>query len=98
MRYIVDIDNTICDSPTSDYSKSTPYMDRIAKINELYDAGHEVFYWTSRGMSSGIDWAKFTQEQLESWGCRATVLLMKKPMYDVWIDDKAISSHVFFNS
>jgi hypothetical protein len=96
VRYIVDIDGTICNSPSSDYTKSTPYMDRIETINELYDAGHEIIYWTSRGMSSGIDWTDFTKEQLESWGCKATMLLMKKPMYDFWIDDKCISSHVFF--
>lgn len=96
MIYIVDIDNTICHSPTNDYTKSTPYPDRIEKINELYDKGHYVIYWTARGGNTGIDWSEFTSNQLYNWGCVYHELRMKKPSYDVWIDDKAFNSEDFF--
>ena len=51
MRYVIDIDNTIC-TPTvgGDYSKAQPWKDRIDKVNKLYDEGHEVVYFTARGM------------------------------------------------
>lgn len=90
MRYIVDIDNTICyqDFP-SNYPNSIPYLDRIAKVNKLFDEGHEIIYWTARGMVSGKDWRDLTLKQLSEWGCKYHELWMKKPAYDVWIDDKA---------
>ena len=34
MKYIVDIDNTICYNQNSDYEQSKPDMDRIAKLNK----------------------------------------------------------------
>ena len=51
MRYCVDIDGTIC-SPTvgRDYHKAMPWWDRIATINKLYDEGHDITYFTARGM------------------------------------------------
>lgn len=91
-RYIIDIDGTICTKVTdfpSNYMKTSPYLDRIAHINRLYDEGYEIIYWTSRGMSSGIDWEDFTKKQLYAWGCKYHELWMNKPMYDFWIDDKA---------
>lgn len=96
MKYIVDIDNTICKSIDSDYTKSTPYLDRIEKINKLYDEGHEIHYWTARGGNSGKDWSELTQTQLGLWGCKYHLLRTDKPSYDVWIDDKAINSESYF--
>ena len=51
MRYCVDIDNTIC-TPTvgRDYSKAEPWPARIDIINKLYDDGHNITYFTARGM------------------------------------------------
>ncbi len=93
---MVDIDNTICVSEGSDYANSRPLVDRIRKINELYDAGHTIIYWTARGGNSGIDWTDKTHSQLAAWGCRYDEIRMKKPVYDIWIDDKAINSEDFF--
>lgn len=89
MIYIVDIDNTICVTNNSNYEKSQPIFERIGKINQLYDSGHNVIYWTARGMNSGIDWKDLTEKQLNDWGCKYHELRMNKPQYDVWIDDKA---------
>ena len=39
MTYVFDIDNTVCYTNSSDYESSKPIMDRIEKINKLYDEG-----------------------------------------------------------
>lgn len=100
MIYYVDIDDTICKTPDigirKNYFIAEPYKDRIEKINKLYDEGHKIHYWTSRGMMTGLDWQELTEKQLELWGCKYTSLNMKKPMYDYWIDDKAFNSEDFF--
>jgi len=94
--FIVDIDNTICISKDSDYANSQPMHDRIAKINKLHDDGHKIIYWTARGGNSGIDWTDVTHSQLKAWGCKYDEIRMKKPTYDVWIDDKAFNADEYF--
>ena len=43
MKYVIDIDGTICDrSECGDYDTSIPKLDRIAKINKLYDEGNQI--------------------------------------------------------
>ena len=97
-KYIVYIDGTICTQirPKPDYPKHEPFKERIEFMNTLYDEGHEIHYWTARGSSSGIDWEEFTKKQLEEWGVKATSVSCGKPLYDVWIDDKAISDGEYF--
>lgn len=88
-KYIVDIDGTICETVDSNYNESRPLLDRISRINELYDEGHVIVYWTARGAVSGRDWGELTYSQLKTWGCKFHELRMQKPHYDVWVDDKA---------
>ena len=38
-----------------------------------------------------------TKKQLEDWGVKATSIHCGKPMYDVWIDDKAVNDKHFFD-
>lgn len=102
MIYIVDIDGTICrnyidSSGKIDYSKSEPLFDRIEKINNLYDQGHTINYWTARGSASGVDRTELTISQLKDWGVKYHKLSLGKPVYDVWVDDKAFNSEDFFN-
>ncbi len=101
MIYMVDIDETICFTPTRDgmrdYENCIPFPFRIAEINKLYDAGHTIKYWTARGSGSGLDWTELTNKQLIQWGCKFHELRLGKPSYDVWIDDRAISDKDFFN-
>ena len=109
MKYIVDIDGTICDKPVcrqdGDYDTSIPKQDRISKINKLYDDGHEIIYLTARGMgrfNDNVDLAKeafydLTENQLKSWGCKYHKLILGKPSGDYYIDDKGINSDDFFN-
>jgi hypothetical protein len=96
---MVDIDGTICSQkhPKPDYPTAEPNLERIEKLNKLYDEGHEIHYWTARGSGSGKDWRAFTKEQLIGWGVKATSINCGKPMYDIWVDDKAINDNHFFN-
>lgn len=98
MIYFVDIDETICQSPENrDYSLAVPHLDRISKINNLYDAGNTVIYWTARGTGSGIDWREVTEKQFKEWGVKYHDLRFGKPIYDLFIDDKNINSDLFFD-
>jgi len=102
MKYMVDIDGTICKEiflpdGKKDYANHQPMQERIAKINKLYDEGHEIHYWTARGATSGIDYTLLTKQQLEKWGCKFhRVRVGDKPHYDIWVDDKAHNSEEFF--
>ena len=50
MRIYVDIDETICFyEGEREYPEAVPHYENIAKINKLYDEGHEITYWTARG-------------------------------------------------
>lgn len=100
MLIYVDIDETICYYDNSNnklnYKNAIPYENRIQKINKLYDEGHTIVYWTARGTITGIRWFKITLEQLHSWRCKFHELKMGKPAYDLFIDDKNISSDDYF--
>lgn len=99
MKYIVDIDNTICTQDSqNNYNYAKPILKRIHRLNKLLDEGHEVHYWTARGSSSGKDWKELTEAQLKWWGCKYTTFSLGKPSYDVWVDDKAIHPDDFFDA
>ena len=89
--YYVDIDETICKtSADRNYKNSTPIKENIDKINKLYDQGHTIVYWTSRGSRKQIDWYDVTKSQLDNWGAKYNELRVDKPYYDVFIDDKLV--------
>ena len=91
MIIYVDIDGTICISIDSNYNQSSPINQHIKKINNLYDKGNEIIYWTARGQSSGKDWSDLTKKQLNDWGCKYNKLIMNnKPHYDLLICDKTL--------
>jgi hypothetical protein len=104
MKYIVDIDGTICNEiilpdGQKDYANHVPFMNRIARINALYDAGHTIKYMTARGVRSGVDHYDLTLQQLTKWGAKFHELSVGvKEHYDVWIDDKAYWSEDFFRN
>ena len=109
MRYVIDIDGTICIPGTNDenkYIKATPIQSRIDKINKLYDEGNNIVYLTARGMGrfknsrmlSYKEFYEFTYQQLKSWGCKFNELHLGKPSGDFYIDDKGINSDEFFGN
>jgi len=93
--YCFDIDDTICKTSGMDYESATPYVERIAKINLLYEAGHTIKFLTARGSKTGIDWTEVTRLQLENWGVKYHELHLGKPFADYYIDDKGISDNDF---
>ena len=75
MLIYVDIDETICttegqSSEARDYSTATPIIKNIQKVNDLYDAGNRIVYWTARGTMTGIDWREVTESQFNMWGVK----------------------------
>jgi hypothetical protein len=104
MKYVIDIDGTICTQTEGKYENAIPIYHRIAKINKLYDEGHQIIYLTARGMGRydndiALANAKFyelTEFQLRLWGCKYHKLFLGKPSGDYYIDDKAINVNDFF--
>ena len=106
--YVFDIDGTICsklcENAGDDYNFSKPYMERINKVNQLYDEGNTIMYQTARGMGRHKnnsaraidDFYSFTESQLKSWGAKYHILFLGKPAADFYIDDKGISDEDFF--
>lgn len=92
MIIYVDIDDTICKTESTDYNNAIPYLDKISKINNLYDSGHTIIYWTARGSLSGNDYYILTENQLKSWGVKYHKLYTTKPYYDIFIDDRTLSN------
>ena len=91
MIYCFDIDGTICTNTDGDYEIAEPYYEVIQKVNELYDAGHTIYYMTARGFTTKIDWFSFTEKQLNEWGACYNQLILGKPTADLYVDDKAIN-------
>ena len=88
MRIVIDIDGTICEEkPTFERALARPKMGAAKFINAMKNQGHFVILYTARG------WAEY--EMTRQWLIRNDipfdVLLMGKPIYDIWIDDRAIT-------
>lgn len=97
MIIFVDIDETICYYKNQrDYNLAIPYTERINRINELFDKGNTIIYWTARGSITQVNWFNVTYKQLQDWGCKFNELRMGKPAYDLFIDDKNINSDTYF--
>jgi mannose-6-phosphate isomerase-like protein (cupin superfamily) len=90
-KYFIDLDNTLCKTQNSDYVNSTPIIERINYVNELKTAGNHITIWTARGATSGIDHSELTKKQINDWNIKYDELLMGKPNYDVYIDDKSFN-------
>jgi len=104
MIYVVDIDQTICTNKNLKYKESTPYIERIEKLNRLYDQGHTMIYCTARGMGrynniailAKLHFYFLTRRQLKKWGVKYDKLLLGKPSGDIYIDDKGMNDEDFF--
>ena len=94
MIYCFDLDNTICATPASKiYSESIPYRQIVSYINKLKVQGHIIKIFTARGSGSGIDWRNLTEKQLGKWGVHYDELILGKPSFDIFIDDKAVNTY-----
>tara|TARA_B100000575_G_C23137302_1_gene661010 strand:- start:593 stop:886 length:294 start_codon:yes stop_codon:yes gene_type:complete len=97
MIYVFDLDGTLCDTKGTIYEEATPIIDRIVRVNELYDEGHTIIIDTARGCGSGKNWFYFTVEQLKGWGLKFhTLRTGVKFGADVFVDDKGFNDKTFF--
>lgn len=103
MRYVFDLDNTICDTRqnsdgTWDYLGAKALPGRVEKINSLFESGNYIIVETARGNSSKKNWYEKTYQQLINFGLKFHELRTGvKFIADKYIDDKAINSEDFFN-
>ena len=95
--YCFDIDGTICTNTNGDYESAEPYYDRIDTINNLFNKGSKIIYFTARGSTTQIDWFEITEKQLNKWGCKYNQLLVGKPFADYYIDDKGVDPFNWFS-
>ena len=101
--YVFDLDNTLCDTRKKqngdwDYLNAEPFIERIEKVNELWDQGNKIIIETARGCTSRRNWYQETFDQLICWGLKFHELRTGvKFGADYFIDDKGINSEDFFN-
>lgn len=82
------------------YNYCVPVDEMISIVNNLYAEGHYIKIYTARGMGQfNGDVIKvynhlfeLTKKSLEDWDVHYHELIMGKPHYDIFIDDKAINS------
>ncbi len=85
----VDVDQTLFCSKIPTYEVTYVNKRMIDIVNELYQHNF-IILWTARGTVTRIVWREHTEEQLERYGVKYHELRLKKPMYDFWVDDKAV--------
>ena len=91
----------MCLTIGNDYKNAKPITKNIKFVNYLYKKDYYIKIFTARFMGrskENINLAKkkglkLTQNQIKKWGLNCHELIMGKPTYDLFVDDKA----VFFN-
>lgn len=111
----VDLDETLCTGSKGHeeelidgyaigkYKYCTPIQSTIDKVNQLYDEGHKIVIYTSRGMGTlggdlGLIYSKLydsVRQDLDRWGVKYTQLVFGKIYFDVLIDDKVCNVRDF---
>lgn|SRR3990167_9752688 len=96
IRYCFDLDGVLC-SNEKDVYDAVPFVDRINKVNRLYEQGHIILIDTARGTLTGKDHQRRTEEQLKKWGVKYHHLRTGIKFFaDRYIDDKALLDKDFF--
>lgn len=91
-----DIDGVICETKNNKYEKSKPIIKSIKLINILYNNNFYIKLFTARYMGRNRDdclksqkqGLLLTKKQLKTWKVKYHKLIMCKPSYDLFIDDK----------
>jgi hypothetical protein len=86
MKIAVDIDGTVLTqgTPELNYRDAKPLPEMITVINELFDAGHEIYFFTARHFKHYV----YTESVLKDAGFKFHGLIMNKPSCDLFIDDR----------
>ncbi len=88
--FCIDIDGTICTEHCS-YEDAQPINSVIEKVNSLFQQGHKIILFTSRGYSSGYDWLPLLKQQMLRWKVSYHEIRQGKPYADYYIDNKAVN-------
>jgi len=93
-NYLIDIDGTICDDiPNEEPERmgtAEVYPDALATLNNWYDQGHIIFFFTSRTEAH----REITENWLQKHGFKYHGMLMGKPRggnYH-WIDNHLVKA------
>lgn len=105
LTYCFDLDETLCHSENKNYFSAVPILDMIEKVNYLYDLGNTIKIFTARGMGKfngdvervKKEYLELTRSQLNKWGVKHNELVLGKPSYDFFIDDKNLTINEFKN-
>jgi hypothetical protein len=100
MKKIVcfDLDNVICRTKSNDYKKSIPIKKNINFINSLDKKKYYIKIFTARYMGRNNENIKkaiamgysMTKQQLKTWGVSYNKLIMGKPSFHYYVDDKSV--------
>lgn len=94
-----DIDGVICKTIKNNYRSSKPIKKSIETINILYNKNFYIKIFTSRFMGRSKEKKSLaikkglglTKNQLKNWKVQYHELIMGKPSYDLFVDDKNFS-------
>ena len=109
--FCIDIDGTLTEPHKGAPWDAIPRHDRISKVNTLYDNGATIYLMTARGFihssakhdnisaaqTEADNFARSrTEAQLTKWGVKYHKLYFGKPRAVIYVDDRAMSDHEFF--
>ncbi len=87
MTIIVDLDGVLCtEERTFERALARPIEGARESITALRNQGHTVVIYSARSWSE----QRLTQDWLERHGFQYDGLILGKPVYDLWIDDRAV--------
>ena len=85
----IDIDGTICtEEKAFERGLAVPFQEAILTINQLHQEGYTIILFTGRGWQE----YKQTKKWLNDNGVKHDELIMGKPFYDVFVDDRALKN------
>ena len=93
-----DLDNIICRTKKNYYKRSIPIKKSIKFINFLYENNYYIKIFTARFMGRNSDNVlkakkqgfQFTKKQLKKWKVNYHELILGKPSFDIFVDDKIL--------
>lgn len=87
MKLLIDLDGVICEElGTFERCMAKPLPNAVDTLKKLKWAGHHITIYTGRG------WSEYamTLTWLKKYDIPCDLLLCGKPLYDLWIDDRAL--------
>ena len=101
---VIDIDDTILFTSNRDFENSTPNQKVIDKINELYNKGWRIVFYTARGdkscntLEEKINkYDELTRNWLKKNNVCYSDVVFGKPNADFYVDDKNMLIDDFLN-